>query len=449
MILRLFIIIFLLCANQSSGQKLHFSEISLSTALAIAKEKNKNIFIDTYASYCKPCKIMEREFQNPDVARFYNKNFVNVRVNMEREKAKEYEIEYQVVFLPTMLYLTPEGRVLTKLDRIVPANELLSIGKLFSNEPQPRTSKPTASVTTRPSRTSESKTKPRTTTVTSRPKVNPPITRSAPVSKAKVLEKKTEVIESAPADGSKILYVMGQDTDNLPPEILKEEAYFRMQLMDGSHKSAARNYLDSQEEWTTEENVKFIHDFMDDARSEEFDFLIANRDRFHEVIGEELVSQTINILVNKELERGYPRPKLERAIQLYSYAERENPQTAAQVYHLNNLFESGDKKAFIAFSETIDIKKINDAKVLTRVASEKAATSGSRKNLKNCLNLAERAIALNPKVATYHYNKAQIAFLLKNRKLAYASAKEALSLIKDDAAAKKRTNMLLDQIELL
>lgn len=445
MILRV-LIFFLFFAFQTTAQKLHFSEISLSTALAIAKEKNKNVFIDTYASYCKPCKIMEREFQNPEVARFYNDNFVNVRVNMEREKAKDYEIQYQVVFLPTMIYLTPEGRVLTKLDRIVPANELLSIGKLFTNKPQPKTSQPVA--TTKPPKQAQPKAKTSGSTST-RPKAKTPSTSAPIVSNAEPTKKHTEPVDSESSDGGKILYVMGQDTDNLPPEILKQEAYFRMQLMDGSHHSAAKNYLASQEEWTTNENIKFIHDFLDDARAKEFDFLISNKERFQEVIGEELISQTINILVNKELERGYPRPKLDRATELYRYAEKKDPSLAAEIYHLNNLYESDDKNGFLEFANSVEVKKINDAKLLNRIASEKAGTSNSRKNLKYCLGLAERAIAINPKVASYHYNKAQIAFLLKNRKLAHSSAKQALSLIKDDAAAKKKTNMLLDQIGLL
>jgi len=340
---------------------------------------------------------MEREFKNPEVARFFNQNFVNVRINMEKEKAKDYELEYQIVFLPTMIFVTPEGRVLTKMDRIVPANELLSIGKLFSNQPN---SPPVASNTSRPTTRSskppvvkKAQTIPRKTEET---KVAKPVT--AP-------KKKEAAIVTQEEDEGKILYVMGQGGDNLPPEILKEEAYFRMQLMDGSHQEAATKFIQTQTDWLTEDNVKFLHDFLDDARSENFEFLINNKSRFESVIGPELISQTINILVNKELERAYPRPDLERATTLYTYADRTNPQLKAQAYHLN-------------------------------------------KSLKQSLVLAERAVDLDSDEALYHFNKANVAMLLKNRRVALEAANQALSLTKsgDD---KKKIAKLLEQIELL
>jgi len=53
-------------------------------------------------------------------------------------------------------------------------------------------------------------------------KIQPP----APATKA-------EDIPTESGEG-KILYVMGQGGD-LPIEILRQEAYFRMDLMDGSH----------------------------------------------------------------------------------------------------------------------------------------------------------------------------------------------------------------------
>ena len=119
-------------------------------------------------------------------------------------------------------------------------------------------------------------------------------------------------------DEGKVLQVMGQG-DALPPELLREEAYFRMRLMDGSHHEAARVYLDTQNDWSSEVNMQFIHDFLYDARSEEFEFLVAHRTAFERLLGEERVAQSIQILVQKELERAFPRPDKKRIKKLKSY----------------------------------------------------------------------------------------------------------------------------------
>ena len=84
--------------------------MSLEDALALAKKEDKNLFIETYASYCVPCKKLEKEFRKPDVANYFNEHFINVRVNMERSnRAKPYQNAYQVVFLPTLVFANKHG----------------------------------------------------------------------------------------------------------------------------------------------------------------------------------------------------------------------------------------------------------------------------------------------------------------------------------------------------
>jgi|GEM_PF-7106564 len=41
-----------------------------------------------------------------------------------------------------------------------------------------------------------------------------------------------------------------------------------------------KKYLDTQTNWTSTENIQFIHDFLYDARYEVFEFVIANREAF-------------------------------------------------------------------------------------------------------------------------------------------------------------------------
>lgn len=293
--------------------------MSLDAAITKAKQQNKTIFIDTYASYCNPCKQMEIEFRNPELSSYFNNNFLNVRVNMEGPWAEEFKNNFHIVFLPTLLFINPDGQVRMTIDHLVTARDLLNLGKHIKGDDKPKhtpaPAQPSAPVVTHNS--TDKKQSP-----------TPEPIASAPIA-AQEIPKQTGKINSQnpipsadeiPVDmeEGKILYVMGQDGD-LPPEILREEAYFRMELMDGSHHAAAQKYLKTQDDWATAENMQFIHDFLHDARSDEFEFLIKNRKAFEEQLGKINVANSIAILVNKELDRAFPRPDKKRVKELKSY----------------------------------------------------------------------------------------------------------------------------------
>jgi len=391
----------------------------------MAKAQNKSLFIDTYASYCQPCKILAKEFTNPELAAYYNANFLNVRVNMEKERAKAYNLKYQIVFLPTLIFAGPEGHLRMKIDHLVSAKDLLKFGKILNGERPAALAQTTSTPSTIPAPTHNKPT--RTSPETPKPKTSSVTPSTIPVDDSE----------------GKILYVMGQDSDNLPPEILREEAYFRMQLMDGSHHETAAKYLSSQKDWNTPENIVFVHDFLHDARSTEFQFLIDHREAFNNIVGAERVAQTINILVNKELERGYPRPDLDRTITLLEYAQREDPTKQGMIYHLRNLFAEKKVSAFLKLGHSIDMAELEDADLLYKYSSEKAARTNSSKELKACYQLAKEAAQLSPAIAIYHYNQAQIALLLKDKKAAKKAAMKALDLVDNNEDASAKIKQLL------
>lgn len=294
---RFLFLLLLISTSALWGQGVVFSEVSLETAITLAKEQDKKIFIDTYASYCKPCKKLNIEFKNKALAKYLNQNYIRVKVNMESEKAEDYKNKYSIVFLPTMLFLDPYGNVNMTIDHMLSANEILAIAKHLNGD-----NKKPAVVAASPPPTTQKAPAAHNTPPTAQPKTAPSV--------ATVVTDESE---------GKILYVMGQEGGELPPEILREEAYFRMQLMDGSHHAASTKYLETQEDWSTDVNIKFIHDFLNDARSDKFEYLIANRSAFEALLGKPRIAQSIKILVNKELERAFPRPDKERVALLTSY----------------------------------------------------------------------------------------------------------------------------------
>jgi len=445
-----FTFLFILFGTLSYGQSIRFVEADLETAIRLAKSQNKNIFIDTYASYCKPCKKMDVEFRDQSLANYFNNNFVNVKVNMEKEKAEAFKSAYSIVFLPTLLFLNPEGNMRMSIDHLINAKDLLKMGQhingdhLVSSTPKPA---PKASPKAPPTQTTSATPKPKTTTTQPIAKAQPSTSPKQPSTTPPTATPKPSEIEAD--DNSKILYVMGQDAENLPPEILREEAYFRMQLMDGSHKAAAQKYLDSQKDWSTEENMRFIHDFLNDARSKEFGFLIENRTAFENILSKKVIAQSISILVNKELERAYPRPDKQRVEQLLSYTGAANPALGASVYELNNIYASGKTEQFLTQAKEIIFEDgITDATILYRYSMVVSRKDGSKRSLKKCLQLAEKSVALDPHKSLYNYNAAQIALLLKDKKKALTFAREA-DRLNDDPAHQEMIDKMLGLIEEL
>ncbi|CDF78637.1 thioredoxin domain protein [Formosa agariphila KMM 3901] len=92
-----------------------FHEDSFQNILALAKKENKLIFIDCYTTWCAPCKWMDKYvFINKDVASYYNKNFINVKLDMEKGEGLKLRDTYGVKSFPTYLYLNAEGELVHK-----------------------------------------------------------------------------------------------------------------------------------------------------------------------------------------------------------------------------------------------------------------------------------------------------------------------------------------------
>lgn len=452
MIYRLTIFLLLL-VTAVSAQSVRFVETDLETAISMAESQKKNLFIDTYTKYCKPCKRMEIEFSDPELANYFNKNFVNVRVNMEGDRSEAFQNAYQVVFLPTMIFASQQGGQRMKIDHLVSSRDLLIYAKHINGDAEKAvTSSPTPPST--PHKVVSSPQPAKTKVITTPPTPVVPDTKEIIAAKPTTVITKPAITPSAtdisvsPSEG-KILYVMGQDADNLPPEILKEEAYFRMQLMDGSHHSAAKKYLATQEDWSTEENIRFIYDFINDSRSEEFLFLLDNRSAFDTTIGKEQIAQTITILVNKELERGYPRPDFERAKKLYTYTSPKDATTSAAIYQMNTFYEAGKLDQLLTFGESYIEEDKMTAEILYRYSSTLAQQTKSKKAFKKSLALAERAVDLENSAALYHYNCAQLCVLLKDKKKAAYYLGQAQAMANEDADMVQKISELTASLKQL
>lgn len=106
------------------GQGIRFADISLKNALKQAKEENKIVFVDFMATWCGPCKKMTVEtFNNPAVGEYFNKKFICIQVDVDKEKglAKKYKVRN----VPTYVLFDQEGKEIARKSGFMEANRFL------------------------------------------------------------------------------------------------------------------------------------------------------------------------------------------------------------------------------------------------------------------------------------------------------------------------------------
>lgn len=105
------------------GKGIQFTEgLSWEQIKAKAKKENKFIFVDCYATWCGPCKVMDKDVYPLNmVGDAMNRRFISVKVQMDSTKsdpahiklmyptARLLEKAYEVSALPTYLFFSPEG----------------------------------------------------------------------------------------------------------------------------------------------------------------------------------------------------------------------------------------------------------------------------------------------------------------------------------------------------
>lgn len=90
---------------------------TLTSVLEKAEREGKIVFIDFYTTWCQPCKMMDQDvFPNKEIANFFNKNFINFKVNAEKGNGSNIAALYDVKAYPTLVWIDAKGRVLEKTE---------------------------------------------------------------------------------------------------------------------------------------------------------------------------------------------------------------------------------------------------------------------------------------------------------------------------------------------
>ncbi len=118
-----FTIAILLFSWNVFSQGIQFEIGSWKEVLQKAKQENKLIFVDLYTTWCGPCKKMAAEtFPQQAVGDYFNKNFVNYKIDAEKGEGPELgELVYKFMGVRTADKLIAEGEKAVRLYALAPS----------------------------------------------------------------------------------------------------------------------------------------------------------------------------------------------------------------------------------------------------------------------------------------------------------------------------------------
>ena len=219
----------------------NFEKETWSNTLAKAKAENKIVFVDAYTTWCGPCKKMDaKTFPDEKVGDFFNKNFINIKVDVEKGDGLDIAEKYKIISYPTLFFVNCDGELVhSSVGARIP-EELIELGK-----------------------------------------------------KAIVMF----------TDSNKSFHSMEMryQTGERSSEFLKNYTYVLFERrMD--HRHVFDDYVKTQTNLLTEDNIKFISDFLRKSSDPYYKFIIKHKAEFDKVVGKNTIDEIFtNILLGEAM----------------------------------------------------------------------------------------------------------------------------------------------------
>ena len=117
-------------AQAVNDQQIVFIEDDWNQALKQAAAQNKYIFVDAYATWCGPCKMLKATtFKNKKAAEFYNQHFINIAIDMEKGLGPQLAVQWRMQAYPTLIIFNPKGVPVLGSVGYIKAPDLIRFGE--------------------------------------------------------------------------------------------------------------------------------------------------------------------------------------------------------------------------------------------------------------------------------------------------------------------------------
>lgn len=108
-----YLLLLLALSFSLQASEINFRKLSFKEGLAAAAKEGKPVFVDCFTTWCGPCKWMSANiFTDDAVAKYYNENYVCLKIDMEKGEGIDIAKRYGIRAYPTLLYLDSEGEQL-------------------------------------------------------------------------------------------------------------------------------------------------------------------------------------------------------------------------------------------------------------------------------------------------------------------------------------------------
>ena len=105
------VVFFTTAFSYAQAQGISFVPSSFDGAIDKARQEGRYLFVDCYTAWCGPCKMLARDvFTNDSVGDFFNRHFVSLKVDMEKDEGPALARRYGVNRYPTLLFICPDTR---------------------------------------------------------------------------------------------------------------------------------------------------------------------------------------------------------------------------------------------------------------------------------------------------------------------------------------------------
>jgi len=114
--------------NKEAGIK--FIEQDWDKALKAAHDEKKLLFLDIYATWCGPCKMLKQyTFSDSAIGEFFNKNFINVSVDGEKGVGPQLAQQYAIQGYPTLIVADETGQAVLYTAGYISAEVLMQFAQ--------------------------------------------------------------------------------------------------------------------------------------------------------------------------------------------------------------------------------------------------------------------------------------------------------------------------------
>lgn len=115
--------LFIGASAPEEAESVKFFNGTLTSAFEQAEREGKLVFVDFYASWCSPCRLMdEYTFTDPELAKYMSDKYIPVKVNIDDFDGFAYKQQYNINLLPTLIVMNCEGKEIERKEEgLVPS----------------------------------------------------------------------------------------------------------------------------------------------------------------------------------------------------------------------------------------------------------------------------------------------------------------------------------------